>query len=167
MARIHINIGSNTGDRAALIERAVVALAGRLDPMNEALIRLSAIIETDPWGFKSPNKFFNLGVMIDTRETVDPENILAVLQSVEHEISDAPHRKADGSYSDRLIDIDLIAVDALTVSTPSLTLPHPRLQERRFVLEPLAELDPEWRHPVIGKTAREMLESEKLADNVE
>lgn len=167
MTRIHINIGSNTGDRAALIERAVAALAARIDPANEAVIRLSSIIETEPWGFQSPNKFFNIGVMIDMHETIDPETLLRVLQSVEHEISDAPHRKADGSYSDRLIDIDLIAVDDLIVATTSLTLPHPRLHERRFVLEPLAELDPKWRHPLIGKTAREMLESEKFADNVE
>lgn len=167
MARIHINIGSNTGDRAALIERAVAALAGRLDSMNKAEIRLSPIIETDPWGFRSPNKFFNLGVMIDTCEPADPEVLLDTLQAVEHDISDAPHRKADGSYSDRPIDIDLIAVDDMIVDTPSLTLPHPRMHERRFVLEPLAELDPVWRHPLIGKTAREMLESEKLADNVE
>ncbi|MDE6368085.1 MAG: 2-amino-4-hydroxy-6-hydroxymethyldihydropteridine diphosphokinase [Muribaculaceae bacterium] len=158
MSRIHLNIGSNIGDRAALIERAVAALCERLDPGGTAEIRLAPIIESEPWGFESDNRFLNLGVMIDTPDDVNPHEILNCLQAVEREIADWPHRDADGCYVDRPIDIDLIAIDDKTVDTPVLQLPHPRMHLRDFVLRPIAELDPHWRHPLLGKTAEEMLE---------
>ena len=150
MSRIHVNIGSNTGDRAALIERAVAALAVRLDPDGNAEIRLAPLIESEAWGFSSDNRFLNLGLMVDVPGDTDPETILLSLQATEQEISDAPHRQADGSYADRAVDIDLIAVDDKVVDTPELHL-------RRFVLEPMAALDPSWRHPIFGLTAPEML----------
>lgn len=158
MSRIHLNIGSNIGDRAALIERAVAALCERLDPDGNADIRLAPIIESEPWGFESDNRFLNLGLMIDTPADVNPHEILNCLQDVEREIADSPHRHADGSYADRPIDIDLIAIDDKTVDTPALQLPHPRMHQRDFVLKPMADLDPHWRHPILGKTAEELLE---------
>ncbi len=158
MSRIHINIGSNTGDRAALIERAVAAIAARLDPDGKAEIRLAPVVESEPWGFESENKFLNLGLMVDMPGDVDPHEVLRCLQAVEREIADRPHRNADGSYADRPIDIDLIALDDIVVDTPDLLLPHPRMHLRQFVLEPISILDPEWRHPVYGKTATELLE---------
>ncbi len=157
MSRIHVNIGSNIGDRAALIERAVAALCEHLDPEGTAEIRLAPIVESEPWGFESDNRFLNLGVMIDTADDVNPHEILNCLQAVEREIADCPHRKADGSYADRPIDIDLIAIDDMMIDTPALRLPHPRMHLRGFVLQPIAYLDPYWRHPESGKTAREML----------
>lgn len=157
MSRIHVNIGSNTGERAALIERAVAALAVRLDPDGNAEIRLAPLIESEAWGFSSDNRFLNLGLMVDVPGDTDPETILLSLQATEQEISDAPHRQADGSYADRAVDIDLIAVDDKVVDTPELQLPHPRMHLRRFVLEPMAALDPSWRHPIFGLTAPEML----------
>ena len=158
MSRIHINIGSNTGDRAALIERAVAAIAARLDPDGKAEIRLAPVVESEPWGFESENKFLNLGLMVDMPGDVDPHEVLRCRQAVEREIADRPHRNADGSYADRPIDIDLIALDDIVVDTPDLLLPHPRMHLRQFVLEPISILDPEWRHPVYGKTATELLE---------
>lgn len=158
MSRIHLNIGSNIGDRAALIERAVAALSERLDSDGKAEIRLAPIIESEPWGFESDNRFLNLGVMIDAPSDVNPHEILNILHEVEHEIADYPHRNADGSYADRPIDIDLIAIDDKTVDSPTLQLPHPLMHQRDFVLRPVADLDPNWRHPESGKTARQMLE---------
>lgn len=158
MSRIHLNIGSNIGDRAALIERAVAALCESLDPDGNAEIRLAPIIESEPWGFESDNRFLNLGLLIDTPVDVDPHEVLKSLQEVEREIADCPHRNADGSYADRPIDIDLIAIDGKTVNTPALQLPHPRMHLREFVLRPISELDPHWRHPKLGKTAEEMLD---------
>lgn len=158
MAKIHINIGSNKGDRAALIERAVALLVNRLDPQNRGEARLAGIIESEPWGFKSPNSFFNLGIMLDLpEESVDPHTILEALQAVEREMSTDSHRKPDGSYADREIDIDLIAVDDIVVDDAALTLPHPRMSQRSFVLKPVAELDPEWHHPITGLSAMDML----------
>lgn len=144
MSRIHINIGSNIGDRAAQIERAVAAICERIDPDGEAEIRLAPIEESDPWGYESENRFLNLGMMIVTDADEDPHRLLAVLQEIEREISGASHRTADGDYADREIDIDLIAVDDKVVDSPTLQLPHPRMEMRDFVMRPLLYLDPGW-----------------------
>ena len=159
MSKIHINIGSNIGDRATLIERAVAALSESLDPDNRCVIRLASLIESAPWGYESTNSFLNLGLMIETPGDETPESILKTLQTVERRISDTPHRNTDGSYADRPIDIDLIAVDDKIIDTPSLQLPHPRMHMRDFVLKPIADLDPLWRHPLNYKTAKQMLDS--------
>ena len=159
MSKIHINIGSNIGDRAALIECAVAALSESLDPDNRCVIRLAPLIESAPWGYESTNSFLNLGLMIETPGDETPESILKTLQTVERRISDTPHRNTDGSYADRPIDIDLIAVDDKIIDTPSLQLPHPRMHMRDFVLKPIADLDPYWLHPLTGKTAKQMLDS--------
>ena len=159
MSKIHINIGSNIGDRAALIERAVAALSESLDPDNRCVIRLAPLIESAPWGYESTNSFLNLGLMIETPGDETPESVLKTLQTVERRISDTPHRNPDGSYADRPIDIDLIAVDDKIIDTPSLQLPHPRMHMRDFVLKPIADLDPYWLHPLTGKTAKQMLDS--------
>lgn len=156
---IHINIGSNSGCRHALIERAAAAVASAAGgPVNR-----SAVIETEPWGFDSPNAFLNLGLMVE-RE-LPPEidmqafalTLLRRLRTIERGIDPSPHRDASGAYIDRAIDIDLIAVGALVMDTPELTLPHPRMHERDFVLRPMAELDPLWRHPLLGITSSELL----------
>lgn len=160
MPRIHINIGSNKGDRAALIERAVALIASRIDSAGNADIRLAPIIESEPWGYDSPHPYLNLGLMIDMPDDVmqtTPEGLLDELLKIEHEISAAPHRDPSGGYCDRQIDIDLIAVGDTVTDTARLTLPHPRMSLRPFVLEPVACLDPAWRHPLTGKTAAEML----------
>ena len=157
MSIIQINIGSNKGDRAAQIERAVAAVCQRVDPGQCAKISLAPIVESEPWGFESENSFLNLGLMIESPDDVDPFELLDIIQSVEREIADEPHRNPDGSYADRPIDIDLISVDDKIVDSPRLQLPHPRMHLRVFVLEPIKFLDPAWRHPVTGLTAEEML----------
>ena len=159
MAKIHINIGSNTGDRAAQIERAVAALCERLDPSCRAEIRLAPIEESEPWGFEAANKFLNLGLMVDMPGDADAFAVLDALQAVEREIADVPHRNSDGSYADRPIDLDLIAVDDRVIDTERLQLPHPRMHLRDFVLRPVAALEPDWRHPLTGMTAGQMLSS--------
>ena len=159
MSTIHINIGSNIGDRAALIERAVAALCERIDSDCRAEIRLAPIIETEPWGYESDNRFLNLGLMIKTDREEAPLEVLGHLQAVEKEIGSTVHRGADGRYLDRAIDLDLIAVDYKVSDEPGLQLPHPRMHLRDFVLTPVARLDPEWRHPLTGQTAAEMLDA--------
>ena len=140
MSKIHLNIGSNLGDRRALIGRAV-ALLSRGVP-GPARLYLSSYIESDPWGYTSPNPFLNLGVLILTPSRVDPFELLDITQAVERAIgSGAPHRNPDGTYCDRPIDIDIIQIDNITLNTPRLTLPHPRAALRPFVLQPLQELE--------------------------
>ncbi len=138
--RIHINIGSNQGDRRALIGQAVALIASE---WPGARISCSGPVESEPWGYESPNRFLNLDVMLETDALCEPHDILRRLLSIERRVGGgAPHRDADGAYCDRPVDIDLIAVDRLCLSTPDLTLPHPRARLRPFVMHPLHELDP-------------------------
>lgn len=119
-------------------------------------IEMSHAVETEPWGFESSNRFLNVGIAF--RSELEPEEILDRIQEIERSISTDSHRNADGGYADRVIDIDIVAIDELELSTPRLTLPHPHLAERRFFLEPMAEIAGMWCHPATGKTPREMLE---------
>lgn len=162
---IHINIGSNSGHREALIERAVAAVASSFP---DGKVRRSAVIETSPWGFDSPNPFLNIGLAVRISvadevflRDVDGQcrRIFEILQRIQAEIDPSPHRDASGGYIDRAIDIDLIAVGGFTVDLPELTLPHPRMHLRDFVLVPMSELAPTWRHPLLGKNVGELLES--------
>lgn len=147
----HVNIGSNLGDGRANVTRAAEMIAARLG----VDVRRAEPVVSEPWGYTSPNPFVNLGIAFDT--DIEPSALLRILRDIEAAISPAPHRNADGSYADRLIDIDLIAVGDTVADTPELTLPHPRMHLRDFVLRPVAQLDPGWRHPLLGLTAAQLL----------
>lgn len=134
---IYVNIGSNIGDRLDLIEQAVALIIELWAP---AKVRRSRYIESEPWGYDSPNQFLNLGLAIDVEGEVNPFDVLHNLQAIEQQISQASHRNADGSYADRFIDIDLIAIDNIKINTAELTLPHPRAHLRSFVTIPLQDL---------------------------
>ncbi|MDE6544893.1 MAG: 2-amino-4-hydroxy-6-hydroxymethyldihydropteridine diphosphokinase [Paramuribaculum sp.] len=151
MPLAHVNIGSNLGDSRANVTRAAELIAERLG----VAVRYADIVVSEPWGYSSPNPFVNLGIAFDT--DLAPLHLLRILRGIEADISFASHRKADGSYADRLIDIDLIAVGNTVMDTEELTLPHPRMHLRDFVLRPMARLDPEWHHPAFGLTASELL----------
>lgn len=119
-------------------------------------------VETPPWGFESPNPFINVGVRIDMPSEMAPAEVLEAVMAVQRSISPLSHRDATGGYCDRVIDIDIIAIDDLVVDTPRLTIPHPRMHLRDFVLIPLAQLAPAWHHPTLHQTPEEMLQA--LAD---
>lgn len=154
MMLAHINIGSNIGDSRSAIERAVADVFS----LSEGTTRRSGYVESDPWGFDSPNRFLNIGVEIVT--TLPPETLLSRLKDIERAISPLSHRNPDGTYRDRLIDIDLIfmadigegGLEMIICDSPSLTLPHPRANARGFVMAPLRELHPGLRLP--GASAR-------------
>ncbi len=129
----YINIGSNLGNRLMNLTRAVSAIEKRF-----GWFELSHHIESEPWGFNSKNKFLNVGMAFISE--LQPLEVLHILQEVEASINPSSHRNADGSYRDRVIDIDIMAVDGVEMSTPELTLPHPHLEERPFFLEPYNEL---------------------------
>lgn len=162
---VYLNIGSNQGDRRAIVARAVAAVSALSFPVVERS-RVSAPVESAPWGYDSDSAFLNVGVALDCRIdrpwTVPAlHRLLDSLQAIERSIGTMPHRNADGSYRDRDLDIDIVAVDGLTVATPRLVLPHPHMAARAFVLEPMASLAPGWRHPLTGLSASEMLLSIK------
>lgn len=129
----YINIGSNLGNRLMNLTRAVSAIEKRF-----GWFELSHHIESEPWGFDSKNKFLNVGMAFIS--DLQPLEVLHILQEVEASINPSSHRHADGSYKDRVIDIDIMAADGVEMSTPELTLPHPHLEERAFFLEPYNEL---------------------------
>ena len=148
----YLNIGSNIGDRRDNLYRAVVALAA----CTGGDCAVSPIVESEPWGFESDNRFMNLGVCLQS--TMSPWQMLERIQEIERELGSASHRDAQGGYVDRLVDIDIVAIDDLVIDSPSLQVPHRHLPERDFFLIPMQHLAPEWRHPVTGLTAAQMLE---------
>lgn len=149
-----INIGSNLGDRRAMLDRAAREIGIRLG----ADVNRAPVIETPAWGYESANTFLNLGITVET--DMDPLRLLGVLQDIEHTLDPTPHRDTAGNYVDRAVDIDLIAVDNLVIDTRQLTLPHPRMHQRRFVLIPMAALMPRWIHPVLQKPIHELIAAE-------
>ncbi len=145
-----INIGSNLGDRRLNLSRAMRAVG-----MFFGFFVLSQGVESKPSVFDSPRRFLNVSMLFQS--DLEPQQVLERLQEIENKISPAPHRNPDGSYRDRIIDIDIVAIDDMVIDTPTLKVPHPRLAERRFFLEPLKEIAPQWKHPASGLTARQML----------
>lgn len=125
------------------------------------VVSLSAFYATAPWGFSSDNAFQNAAVEVETE--LSPLEVLALTQDIEREMG-RTHKSVDGVYSDRVIDIDLLLYGDVVLDTPALRLPHPLMHERRFVMEPLAEIAPEVVHPVLGKTMRELFVTEDAED---
>lgn len=138
MPTVYLNIGSNQGDRHALIGRAVALL----DRLGGTSVRLSSWFQSTPWGYESDARFVNLGVAVDVAGDPDPLAVLDITQGIERELDGGPHRNPDGSYRDRRLDIDIIAIDRMTMDTERLTLPHPLACRRDFVMQPLRELAP-------------------------
>lgn len=147
---IFLNIGSNLGDRRRHLSRAVSAIEKEF-----GYFELSHVVESEPWGYDSPNPYLNVGMMVIS--DLEPLEVLRRLQAIERRLCPTAHRRPDGTYADREVDIDIIAIDDLVVDTPELQLPHPRMAGRRFVLEPLAELAPFWVHPRLGLTPAQCL----------
>lgn len=145
-----VNIGSNLGNPRLNLSKAMAAIVNTYGD-----IEMSHAMESAPQGFESAHRFLNVCIMFATEQS--PDEVFATLREIEKRISPDSHRNADGSYADRLIDIDIVAIDNLVIDTPELTVPHPRLAERAFFLKPLAEIAPGWHHPATGLTADEML----------
>jgi 2-amino-4-hydroxy-6-hydroxymethyldihydropteridine diphosphokinase len=135
MARAFVGIGANLGDREGTIRQALERLAER--PGAE-VVAVSALRETDPVGYLDQPRFLNGAV--ELRTELPPRDLLELLLGVERELGRV---RGDGPrFGPRPIDLDLLLYDDEVVDEPGLVLPHPRLHERRFALEPLAELDP-------------------------
>lgn len=130
---LYLSLGSNLGDREKMLHHAIALIGERIGTVQ----RVSSFIETEPWGFQSEHPFLNAACLVLT--TLSPEQCLKETQRIERELGRTTKSK-DGIYHDRPIDIDLLLYDNLKISTPTLTLPHPRMEERDFVMVPLREI---------------------------
>ena len=142
MTLAYVGLGSNLGDREATIRRAAELIGAR---------RLSSVIETEPWGYANQPKFLNAAAEIDTPLT--PRQLLVFLLDVERRLG---RERIGPRWGPRTIDLDLLLYGEQIVDEPDLVVPHPRLTEREFALEPLAELVPALKIPGNG-TVQEAL----------
>ena len=148
---IILSIGTNIGDRKANIENAITALN-----TIGSVTAVSPIYSSEPWGFESENGFYNIALIIET--SLPPLDLLKETQRIEKELGRTA--KTTTAYADRIIDIDIIDYDNQIINYNSslLTLPHPLMHLRNFVLYPLADITPEWVHPILKLTALELKE---------
>lgn len=149
MTTCYLGLGSNLGDRGATLYAAVYAIVKQVGPVTA----VSRVYETAAWGETSVPTFPYLNAAVEVRTRLSPKPLLASLQEIERHGG----RERSVPNAPRTLDIDLLFYGSETSETPELTLPHPRLHLRRFVLEPLAEIAPDLRHPRLDLTAEEML----------
>ena len=131
---IYLSLGSNLGDKEGNILRAYTLIEQRIGH----IARKSSLHRTAPWGFESSNDFLNSVIAIETSLT--PRELLKETQRIEREIGRTAKTSADGSYQDRLIDIDILIYNDLIIDEPDLQIPHPLMNQRDFVLNPLKEV---------------------------
>ena len=142
---VYLALGSNLGDRLVNLKQAIASLTPQMDVKAK-----SQVYETPPWGYADQPKFLNQ--VIKAKTYLDPEPLLKHLKRLELALG----RKESFPNGPRLIDIDILFYDDRVLNKPSLVIPHPRLQERGFVLLPLMDIDPDLVHPVNKKSVREM-----------
>ena len=148
---VYLSLGSNLGDRAAHIERALTRLAEE----NVRIIRRSSFYQTEPVEFQAQGWFLNIAAEAETE--LMPRQLLRVIRQIERELG----RKRTVRSGPRIIDIDILLFGANIVNAAELEIPHPRMTERRFVLIPLSEIAPTLRHPVLRLTMTELLAATK------
>jgi 2-amino-4-hydroxy-6-hydroxymethyldihydropteridine diphosphokinase len=141
----YLSLGSNVGDRAAQLRdvEARLSAAGRV-------VAVSSLYETEPVEFTEQPWFLNCAIALETEKT--PPEVMATLLGIEQEMG----RRRVQKKGPRSIDIDILLFGDTVIDSPELTIPHPAMHQRRFVLEPLAEIAPEVQHPVLRKTIREL-----------
>jgi 2-amino-4-hydroxy-6-hydroxymethyldihydropteridine diphosphokinase len=150
LPRVAIALGSNLGDRRRLLDEALAALAAVVDDLH-----ISTFHETNPEGVGAQPRFLNAAAIGHT--TLEPADLLTVMLEIERTLGrERPHIGAP-----RTVDLDLILYGDVVLDEPGVTVPHPRFRDRRFVLEPLAEIAADWVDPVTGETIRELLRAVK------
>ncbi len=146
--QVMVSLGSNQGNRLSLIESCIVLIHNEV----AVVVKVSKIYETPAWGFES-DPFYNCVLLLHTSKA--PQKLLNQLLKVEKKLGRVRNQVAE--YQPRPIDIDILAFDEEIVATETLQIPHPMLQKRKFVLQPLLDLDSNWEHPVLKKSVAQLL----------
>ena len=144
---MYLSLGSNLNDRYANLQRAIAGLQKHF-----TITAISPVYLTEPWGDTDQPAFLNICVAAAT--TTPPLDALRLIKALEADMGREPTRR----WGPRLIDIDILFYDKLILADQELTIPHPRIAERAFVLAPLADIIPDFRHPQTGETIEEMLD---------
>lgn len=132
---VYLGLGSNLGNRKAILNDTIALINERVGEV----VRQSSFLETEPWGFESPNQFLNACLCVNTE--LAPRQLLETTQAVEKEMGRA-HKTINRKYQDRIIDIDILMIDDLKIDEPDFKVPHPLMKERDFVMIPLKEILP-------------------------
>jgi 2-amino-4-hydroxy-6-hydroxymethyldihydropteridine diphosphokinase len=148
MAIVYFSLGSNEGDRLSFLVRATKLIASLVGDV----MQYSSVIESEPWGFNTDTKFFNMVLSVETEQT--PEQVLTKILDIEASLGRIRHGKV---YTNRIIDIDILIYNAEIINDEKLVIPHPLMHKRMFVLQPLAELVPNLIHPVFKISVSEFL----------
>ena len=133
MYQVYLSLGTNLGNRKRNIREAIDKIGEQIGVVK----RQSALYETKPWGYSSPNDFINACVLVLT--PMAPRQVLEATQRIECEMG-RTLKSVDGEYHDRIIDIDILMIDDLVINEPDLHVPHPLMEERDFVMIPLKEI---------------------------
>ena len=144
---VYLVLGSNMGNRLSNLKAAVLNLTPQMTVKQK-----SAVYETPPWGFIEQDAFLNQVVKVTTY--LEPEPLLRHLKRMETALGRVPNFQ----NGPRVIDIDILFFDKMIINTPPLVVPHPRLHERAFVLVPLAEIEPDFVHPILQRPINKILE---------
>ncbi len=147
--RVYLGLGTNTGNKNENLTRAIELLSLALG----SPVALSGIIESEPWGFESENRFLNCVAAFDT--TFSPTLLLDTTEEIERTLG-RTRKSLNGQYSDRIIDIDILFYGNEIIESERLTIPHPLLHKRDFVLLPLQEIAPLLVHPRLHKKIEEL-----------
>jgi 2-amino-4-hydroxy-6-hydroxymethyldihydropteridine diphosphokinase len=148
MQEVVLMLGSNQGNRSENLEKAIQMIGELAGDVRKA----SSVYLTQPWGFESQDAFLNQALLMHT--SLEPMKLLYVIQKIEKDLG---RNRQINFYTSRTIDIDLIFYGQMIVKEPELTVPHPLMQLRKFVLVPICEIIPEYRHPVDERTVAEIL----------
>lgn len=152
--RLYLSLGTNLGNKRENLTRAIELLSLALGKC----IAVSQFIETAPWGFDSENSFLNCVAAFET--ALAPMQLLDMTESIERGLG-RTQKSNNGHYRDRIIDIDILLYGDNIIVNDRLTIPHPLMHKRDFVLEPLAEIAPETQHPVLHKSIKQLMEENK------
>lgn len=145
---IFLGLGTNLGDREKNLSMAVERIGEEIGKV----IKCSSVYETEPWGFKSDDRFLNMVVKVGS--SLRPSGLLGRILMIEAQLG---RLRSGKGYKSRTIDIDILLYGSEVIKKEELEIPHPRIPVRKFVLEPLCELDPDMIHPVLKVTFTELL----------